>query len=51
MQGKKEFTPQLFYDLSLDHLVPSNNYYGIIQRELSFDFLYKSTAKYYGTER
>ena len=50
MQGKKDFTPQLFYDLSLDRLVPSNNYYRIIQRELSFDFLYKSTAKYYGTE-
>ncbi len=50
MQGKKEFTPQLFYDLSLDRLVPLDNYYRIIQRELSFDFLYQATSKYYGKE-
>ncbi|VDH15456.1 Transposase domain (DUF772) [Algoriella xinjiangensis] len=50
MQGKKEFTPQLFYDLSLDRLVPLDNYYRIIQRELSFDFLYQVTSKYYGKE-
>jgi len=31
MQGKKEFTPQLFYDLSLDRLVPLDNFYRIIQ--------------------
>ena len=50
MQGKKEFRPQLFYNLSLDCLVPSDNYYRLIQRELSFNFLYQATAKYYGKE-
>ena len=50
MQGRKEFTPLLFYDLSLDRLVPFDNYYRIIQRELSFDFLYQATSKYYGKE-
>ena len=50
MQGRKEFTPQLFYNLSLDRLVPLDNYYRIIQRELSFDFLYQMTSKYYGKE-
>ncbi len=27
MQGKKNFSPQLFYELSLDRLVPEDNFY------------------------
>lgn len=27
MQGRKSFHPQLFYQLSLEELVPSDNYY------------------------
>ena len=51
MQGKKDFTPQLFYDLRLDRLVPYDNYSRIIQRELSFDFLDQSKDKYYGKKK
>src|SRR5690606_28165485 len=50
MQGRKEFTPQLFYELSLDRLVPVDNFYRRINQELDFHFLYKSTKKYYGTQ-
>ena len=50
MQGRKDFTPQLFYELSLDRLVPVDNFYRRINQELDFYFLYKSTKKYYGTQ-
>ena len=50
MQGKKEFTPKMFYNLSLDSLVPSDDFYRQVNRSIDFSFLYKSTAKYYGTE-
>lgn len=50
MQGRKDFTPQLFYELSLDRLVPVDNFYHRINQELDFHFLYKSTKKYYGTQ-
>lgn len=50
MQGRKEFTPQLFYELSLDRLVPQDNFYRKVTRHLDFRFLYKSTQKYYGSE-
>jgi len=50
MQGRKDFTPQLFYELSLDRLVPVDNFYRRVNHELDLHFLYKSTQKYYGTE-
>lgn len=50
MQGRKEFTPQLFYELSLDRLVPSDNFYRRVNQTLDLHFLYKSTQKYYGTQ-
>jgi transposase len=50
MQGKKKFTPQLFYELSLDKLVPQDNFYRQIEQTLDFRFLYKETQPYYGTE-
>jgi len=50
MQGRKEFTPQLFYELSLDRLVPFDNFYRCVNHELDLHFLYKSTKKYYGTQ-
>jgi len=50
MQGRKDFTPQLFYELSLDRLVPSDNFYRRVNQELDLHFLYKSTQKYYGTQ-
>jgi transposase len=50
MQGRKHFTPQLFYQLSLDMLVPEDNYYRKLLTELDLHFIYKSTQKYYGKE-
>ena len=50
MQGYKNFKPQLFYELSLDSLVPEDNFYRKVSRELDFRFLYAETKKYYGTE-
>src|SRR5690606_21925494 len=43
-------TPQLFYELSLDGLVPADNFYRRVNQELDLHFLYKSTQKYYGTQ-
>ena len=50
MQGKKAYTPQLFYQLSLDRLVPQDNFYRKLFEELDFQFLYQATLKYYGRE-
>jgi transposase len=50
MQGKKDFTPRLFYQLSLESLVPADDFYRKISRTIDFRFLYKATEKYYGTE-
>ena len=50
MQGRKHFTAQLFYQTSLEELVPKDNFYRFLDRELDFRFLYKSTAKFYGME-
>ena len=50
MQGKKNYTPQLFYELSLDRLVPQDNFYRQIDQHLDLRFLYKATKSYYGTE-
>lgn len=50
MQGRKEFTPQLFYELSLDRLVAQDNFYRKVNRDLDLHFLYQSTQQYYGHE-
>ncbi|MFV0201640.1 transposase [Empedobacter falsenii] len=50
MQGRKEFTPQLFYELSLERLVPPDNFFRRVNQALDLHFLYKSTQKYYGTQ-
>ena len=50
MQGKKKYTPKIFYQLSLDALVPEDNFYRKLRAELSLDFLYKATRNYYGKE-
>src|SRR5690554_3886976 len=51
MQGKKKFTPKLFYQVSLEDLVPEDNFYRKLQTALDLQFLYKKTEKYYGTAR
>ncbi|MET3731985.1 hypothetical protein ABID46_001567 [Moheibacter stercoris] len=50
MQGRKRFTPQLFYHTSLENLVPKDNYYRILLRELDLHYLYACTSNYYGSE-
>ena len=50
MQGKKHLTLQLFYNTSLEQLVPPDNFYRLINKELDLHFLYKATKDYYGKE-
>jgi len=50
MQGRKDFTPKLFYELSLDGLVPKEDFYRKVNEYLDLHFLYKATEKYYGSE-
>ena len=50
MQGKKNFTPQLFVAVNLLDLVPADNFYRRVGNELDFHFLRKATKKYYGME-
>lgn len=50
MQGRKHFTPQLFYSISLESLVPQDNFYRRVKRELDLQFIYKATKDYYGSE-
>ena len=50
MQGKKNFTPQLFVSVNLLDLVPKDNFYRKLQTDLDLHFIYKATQKYYGKE-
>ena len=50
MQGKKNFTPQLFVSVNLLDLVPADNFYRKLLTELDLHFIYKATQKYYGKE-
>jgi len=50
MQGKKECIPKMMYQVNLNDLVPANNYYRIINKQLDLNFLYEATKPYYGTE-
>jgi len=50
MQGRKNFTPQLFYELSLESMVPEDNFYRRVNKDLNLDFLYRSNKRYYSTE-
>ena len=50
MQGIKELVPKMMYQVHIDNLVPQNNFYRLLNRELDLSFLYKSTEQYYGSE-
>jgi transposase len=50
MQGRKEFTPKMMYQLHLDELVPKDNFYRQLDAALDLHFLYKATEDYYGEE-
>ncbi|MFN0292666.1 IS1182 family transposase, partial [Pedobacter helvus] len=43
-----QLTPQLFYHQSLDSMVPEDNFYRAVNKNLSLGFLYPITASYYG---
>ena len=50
MQGRKEFTPKMLYQVHLADLIPEHNFYRLLDQSIDFRFLYKATAKYYGDE-
>uniref|UniRef100_UPI00404AD9CD IS1182 family transposase n=1 Tax=Fulvivirga sp. TaxID=1931237 RepID=UPI00404AD9CD len=50
MQGRQEIQPKLFYQISLEGLVPTNNFYRKLSENLDLRFLYKATSEYYGSE-
>ncbi|MEZ4878184.1 MAG: hypothetical protein R2805_11615 [Flavobacterium sp.] len=43
MQGKKNFTPQLFVSVNLVDMVPADNFYRRVANELDLHFLRKAT--------
>jgi transposase len=50
MQGKKELTPKMLYQVHLQDLIPEHNFYRILDKSIDFRFLYKATQDYYGEE-
>jgi transposase len=50
MQGRKQFIPKLFTSFQLSERVPEDNFYHRLKKEIDLRWLYKETAKYYGTE-
>lgn len=48
MQGRKEREEKLFVFYRLSDHVPQDNLYRLLHELLDFEFLYKSTAHYYG---
>lgn len=50
MQGKKQYTPKLFTNFQLSERVPEDNFYRRLKEAIDLQWLYKATAKYYGTE-
>jgi transposase len=50
MQGKKDWHPKMMYQVYLNDLVPENNFYRLLDKELDLKYLYKATEKYYGLE-
>jgi transposase len=50
MQGKKQYTEQLFKTFQLSERVPEDNFYRRLKDLLDLKWLYAITKKYYGTE-
>src|SRR5688572_21133444 len=50
MQGRKSFAPKMIYQVNLETLVPPDHFYRKLDAALDLHFLYKETARYYGTE-
>jgi hypothetical protein len=50
MQGQKDIQPKMMYQVHLDSLVPTDNFYRRLSAENDLNFLYKATEPYYGRE-
>ncbi len=50
MQGKKQIEPKLLYTITLEQLVPADNFYRRLNKTIELNWLYKATEKYYGQE-
>lgn len=50
MQGQKHYTPKMMYQVHLADMVPADNFYRRLHAALDLSFLYKETARYYGSE-
>jgi transposase len=50
MQGKKNYQEKLFTSFQLSERVPQENIYRRLKELLDLHWLYKATAKYYGSE-
>jgi transposase len=50
MQGKKHYQEKLFTNFQLSDRVPADNIYRKLKETIDFQFLYASTAKYYGKD-
>jgi transposase len=50
MQGKKQIEPKMLYTITLEQLVPQDNFYRRLKKVIAMDWLYKATTKYYGSE-
>jgi transposase len=50
MQGKKQYQEKLFVNFQLSNHVPQDNFYRRLRDVLPFQWIYKETRKYYGTE-
>lgn len=50
MQGRKQLNEKLFVSFQLSDRVPEDNFYRKLKNTVDFQWLYKKTAKYYGSE-
>src|SRR5215204_2863076 len=50
MQGKKQLQPKMLYAITLEQMVPADNFYRRLKNVLELNWLYKATEKYYGHE-
>jgi hypothetical protein len=51
MQGQKEFSQKLYYNINLNEMVPKDDVYRKINQTIDFSFLKKATLQYYGKTR
>ena len=50
MQGAKDYQEKLFIQFQLSDYLPQDNFYRQLKGLIDFNFLYASTAIYYGIE-